>query len=180
MKSKSSLRTFRTKAGLTQAELADRAGISKRTLQEYEQGRKNVNGMALETAVKLADALGCNAKDLLDERRKKMTKKDYDNLRWLNEPGEVPEAVYAVNMYERHGRDDFFYYILLDKDLNEIEAVRFNYSITGKIQVAALKEDANTPAFAAYQKEPLGDKYVKLIRTEDTEALMKAATKAFV
>ena len=174
------IKRLREAAGLSQSQLADRAGISKRTLQEYEQGRKNVNGMALETAVKLADALGCNAKDLLDEGRRKMTKKEYESLRWLNEPAEVPEAVYAVNMYERHGRDDFFYYILLDKDLNEMEAVRFHYSITGKIQEVALKEEANTPAFAAYQKEPLGDKYVKLIRTEDTEALMKAATKAFV
>ncbi len=174
------IKRLREAAGLSQSQLADRAGISKRTLQEYEQGRKNVNGMALETAVKLADALGCNAKDLLDEGRRKMTKKEYEALRWLDEPAEVPEAVYAVNMYERHGRDDFFYYILLDKDLNEIEAVRFNYSITGKIQEVALKEEANTPAFAAYQKESLGNKYVKLIRTEDTEALMKAATKAFV
>lgn len=110
------IKRLRESSGLSQSQLAEKAGISKRTLQEYEQGRKSANGMALETAIRLADALGCDTKELLDERRKAMTKKEYESLRWLSEPAEVPGALYAVNMYERHGRNDFFYYILLDKE----------------------------------------------------------------
>ncbi|MBO7171264.1 MAG: helix-turn-helix transcriptional regulator [Clostridia bacterium] len=52
------LKHHRTRKGLTQAELAARAGISLRTLQDYEQGRKPLAGAAASTVLKLADALG--------------------------------------------------------------------------------------------------------------------------
>ena len=38
------LKDQREKAGLSQGKLADKAGLSVRTLQDYEQGRKNLNG----------------------------------------------------------------------------------------------------------------------------------------
>ena len=51
------LKEYREKAGLTQRQLADRAGVSLSTLCKYEQGQKDVNGMALKTAVKIAATL---------------------------------------------------------------------------------------------------------------------------
>lgn len=40
------LRALRARLGLSQAGLADRLGISKRTLQEWEQGRRTPRGLA--------------------------------------------------------------------------------------------------------------------------------------
>ena len=64
----SSLKSLRTSAGLTQAELAGRVGISVRTLQDYEQGQKDIGGTSLRTAVKMAEVLGCKPEDLLEEK----------------------------------------------------------------------------------------------------------------
>ena len=67
------IQTYREKAGLSQSQLAERAGVSLSTLQKYERGFKNPNKMALETAVKIAAALTQTgnvivfAHDLLEE-----------------------------------------------------------------------------------------------------------------
>ena len=52
------LKAQRRRAGLTQAELAAKADISLRTLQDYEQGRKPLSGAAAATVLKLTRALG--------------------------------------------------------------------------------------------------------------------------
>lgn len=52
------LKQYRKKAGLTQTELAAKVGISHRTLQDYEQGRKPLEGAAALTVLKLAQVLG--------------------------------------------------------------------------------------------------------------------------
>jgi transcriptional regulator with XRE-family HTH domain len=60
------LKQLRERAGLTQAALALKAGLSLGIVRDYEQGRKEP---ALRSAFKLADALGvsCEAfKDCID------------------------------------------------------------------------------------------------------------------
>jgi transcriptional regulator with XRE-family HTH domain len=49
------LKQFREKAGLTQVELANKAGLSLRTVQGWEQGRRSP---VSPDFFKLADALG--------------------------------------------------------------------------------------------------------------------------
>lgn len=61
MKFAALLKELRTKAGLTQPELADRAGIPLTTLQGHEQGRRLPN---FPTAVRLARALGVSLDEL--------------------------------------------------------------------------------------------------------------------
>lgn len=67
------LQEYRLKAGLTQIQLADRAGVPLTAITKYEQGVRDVNGMALKTAVKIAAALTQTgniivfAHDLLEE-----------------------------------------------------------------------------------------------------------------
>ena len=61
------LKKWRTIRDLTQRELAERAGISLRTLQDYEQGRKSINGAAAITVCKLADELVCEPFELLED-----------------------------------------------------------------------------------------------------------------
>jgi putative transcriptional regulator len=45
--------TARQKSGLSQSEFADALGISKRTLQEWEQGRRSPSGAA-QTLIRIA------------------------------------------------------------------------------------------------------------------------------
>lgn len=63
------LKHYRTKAGLTQPELAERVGISHRTLQDYEQGRKPLEGARAITVLKMARVLGCTVEDLIDPKK---------------------------------------------------------------------------------------------------------------
>ena len=61
------LQTYRQKRGLSQAQLAAKAGVSVRTLQDLEQGRRDLNLAAAITVYKLADALDLSSmEDLLD------------------------------------------------------------------------------------------------------------------
>lgn len=53
---------FREKAGLSQRELADRAGLSPGIIGQYETNRKTPR---LETLRRLADALGTSVAELL-------------------------------------------------------------------------------------------------------------------
>lgn len=60
------LKRIRTESGRTQKEIAENAGVSLRSLQEYEQGRKPINKVAAITLYELAKALGCDMMDLLE------------------------------------------------------------------------------------------------------------------
>ena len=72
------LKLMREKRELSQAELAQIARISKRTIQDYEQGRANVDGANIKTLAKLANALQCSITDILEDpeliERLKVTK----------------------------------------------------------------------------------------------------------
>ena len=60
------LRTLRKRSGLSQEELATISGVSVRTIQEYEQRRKDINKAQLQTAMALAQALNCDAEALFE------------------------------------------------------------------------------------------------------------------
>ncbi len=60
---KEKLKVLRTRVGLTQPELAKKAGITVRTLQRYESG---VSYPKMDTVQKLADALETSVENLLD------------------------------------------------------------------------------------------------------------------
>lgn len=62
----SELKIMREKRNVTQQALADAAGISIKTLQDYESGRYNFNGAAASTVKKIAKALGCSMEELID------------------------------------------------------------------------------------------------------------------
>lgn len=60
------LSRLREAAGLTQRALAVRAGVGLRSLQMYEQRRKDVNRAEARTIRALASALGCRMEDILE------------------------------------------------------------------------------------------------------------------
>lgn len=51
-------------AGMTQQQLADKIPMDRRQISRYAVG--DIRGMSLLTAVTIADAIGCNPKDLYE------------------------------------------------------------------------------------------------------------------
>lgn len=63
----SRLKVIRKEKGMTQAQLAELAGVSLRMVQYYEQGYKDINKAEARTVCKLSLALGCDMEDLLED-----------------------------------------------------------------------------------------------------------------
>ena len=64
--SDTNLKRIRAACGYTQAELAERSGVSLRSIQMYEQRRKDINKASVETVYMLAKELGCTVEDLIE------------------------------------------------------------------------------------------------------------------
>ena len=64
--SETNLKRLRTVYGFTQTELAERSGVSLRSIQMYEQRNKNINKASADTMYSLAKALGCTMEDLIE------------------------------------------------------------------------------------------------------------------
>ena len=60
-----SLRTFRKKEKLTKTQLSDLTSISMRTIDDYETGKRDINGAKIKTLLKLCKALSCRLEDIL-------------------------------------------------------------------------------------------------------------------
>ena len=60
------LRKVRKAAGLTQKQLAERTGVSMRSIQQYEEGKKDINKAAVGSVHKMSLVLGCCMEDLLE------------------------------------------------------------------------------------------------------------------
>lgn len=76
----SNLAKVRIFRGYTQAELANRAGVSLRVLQNYEQGANNINGAKLRKLCKIADALGCSVLDILQPEKDSLIENHFKNF----------------------------------------------------------------------------------------------------
>ena len=61
------LKRIRMAAGCSQSELAERSGVSLRSIQMYEQRNKEINKAGAETVYRLSKALGCTMEDLLEK-----------------------------------------------------------------------------------------------------------------
>ena len=60
------LQKRRKDARLTQKELAGRSGVKLRTIQQYEMRARNINKVAAETLLQLAQVLLCNMEELIE------------------------------------------------------------------------------------------------------------------
>ena len=61
------LQEIRVAAGLTQQELADLSGVNIRQIQKFEKGESQLQNATVETALKLADALGVDVHRLIEK-----------------------------------------------------------------------------------------------------------------
>lgn len=62
----SKLQLKRKLCGLTQRELAEKAEVNLRTLQEYELGRKDLSKASVQAVLAMAGVLGCRCEDILE------------------------------------------------------------------------------------------------------------------
>lgn len=60
------LKDLRSRRELTQAELAERSGVNLRTIQNFEQRKNDINKAEAITVYRLAVALHCDMRDLLE------------------------------------------------------------------------------------------------------------------
>lgn len=58
------LRNFRKKAGMSQAQLAEKAGISVRVYQNYEQGVREIEKAQLSVLLRICIALNCKMSEI--------------------------------------------------------------------------------------------------------------------
>lgn len=65
-KPETNLKLLRQSAGLSQSKLAELSGVPVRTIQQYEQRQKNINKAQAEYLIRLAQALRCEAADLIE------------------------------------------------------------------------------------------------------------------
>lgn len=59
------LKRLRSYAGLSQKELAEKTGIPLRTIQQYEQGQKDLAHSRVDSVIRLSKALYCDVEELV-------------------------------------------------------------------------------------------------------------------
>ncbi len=62
----SKLQQQRKNCGYSQRELAEKAGVNLRTLQQYELKSKDINKASVQSVLALASVLGCQVEELLE------------------------------------------------------------------------------------------------------------------
>jgi len=87
------LKNIRESKGLSRKEVSERSGINFRSLQDYEQGHKNIKSAKGETLYRLSLTLGCSMEALL--------------VNEMNYEGGVQLQAYAdyINKYYLWGKD---------------------------------------------------------------------------
>lgn len=61
------LKRIRSIYGCSQSELAEKSGVSLRSIQMYEQRNKDINKASVDTIYKLSKALGCSMEALIEK-----------------------------------------------------------------------------------------------------------------
>lgn len=112
------LKEIRIQSNLTQKELSQRSGVSLRTLQDYEQGKKNLISANVATVFKFAIVLGVNGEDLID----------YDNLR----EHYVQNLISLLNKKIPIYKDDDIKYIIKKYHLTYDEAILLHKNLISK------------------------------------------------
>ena len=65
---RSSLKWHRESKGMSQRQLSEASGVNVRTIQNFEQGRKDINSAGVVTVLSLAEALDVDVYDIINPR----------------------------------------------------------------------------------------------------------------
>lgn len=104
---KTKLQAMRISAGMSQAQLAYRAGTSYTTLSAYENGRRNVRSMSDDLASRIAAALQCSVDDVrasIDTPKTSRKLKDMRRAAGITQVDlarEIGVTQAAISAYER-------------------------------------------------------------------------------
>ena len=92
------LLTIRKKAGMTQSEVAEIAGLSDRTYADMERGSVN---MRIETILRICKALNITPDEILTEENLSLTEEQSELLEQLNActPKEKETALRLLSVY---------------------------------------------------------------------------------
>lgn len=153
------LQRWRKFRQLSQSQLSELSGVSLRTLQDYEQGRKDINKVAGITLYNLAKALECNIEDLLNIERE--------------EPVMIKRTIYQVEFenYDKHREDyDSKAYFLFNTEEEAREYMELNESwgSVRSLNSVELQIDEDETNF---DLEHLYKKYVDIITTIEADYL---------
>lgn len=72
------LQNMRLERVLTQVELSDQSQINLRSLQYYEQGKKDIAHVRLDKLLRLCLVLGCELSDIIDDPQCQILIKEYE------------------------------------------------------------------------------------------------------
>lgn len=72
------LRELRKKAGLSQSQLAEKAGVSVRVYQNYEQEVRDISKAQLSTLLRICNALHCKLSDIITDEETAGLLKQYE------------------------------------------------------------------------------------------------------
>lgn len=101
------LKHLREERGLTRRELAEQSGVNYRSLQDYEQGHKNIFHAKGEVLYRLSMVLGCSVEDLLYDSLAEVKQKEQKNDRFFRlcipEETVVNSRIYSSD-YKVHGK----------------------------------------------------------------------------
>lgn len=61
------LKKKRIEKGMSQCELSEASGVNVRTIQQYEQGNRKIEGCNLKSMINLSKALDCKVVDIIDD-----------------------------------------------------------------------------------------------------------------
>lgn len=70
----SKLKELRLSAGMSRAQLSEASGVNARQIQRIENGEGDMSNVTLANAIKLADALGVDVRDLIDSKKDARTR----------------------------------------------------------------------------------------------------------
>ena len=103
------LKEIRESRGMSQQDLADKSGITKRMIQAYEQGYREINGAKLSKLVTLCLVLECHLSEIVDDEQLVKDLKAYEDAEeaglLIRLPCKVGDAVYTVDLDCRDNPD---------------------------------------------------------------------------
>ena len=65
------LQDIRKRSGLSQSELSQRSGVKLRTIQEYENGRRQIDNAHVDTLISIAEVLEVPFYELMEDAQRK-------------------------------------------------------------------------------------------------------------
>lgn len=101
------LRELRELRGLTRREVSELTGINLRSLQDYEQGHKDITRAKGELLYRLSLALGCSIEDILSDYlldEKIFSQVSEPDLKWSLPNRQIEECVIYSSQYKVYGK----------------------------------------------------------------------------